>query len=382
MGLIQKKDQKDEIDGIEIIERSDTPNDLPENDVELVAGTSAEHIAAGTTAEEEAERAEAEMVESAADENLMPEDSEDDADEVAEDGSDDAKDAEVAKPRTADEILADIKRKRTVFCAVAAALVIIAAIAGYFVGNGGFGGKGTGTAALSEDQLEATVASYSYNGKSVNVTAREAIESQYSVDNVKDDDGNYTAPSAETILSYVRNRILIEQAEKEGVTVSAKEMKKVAKTAIGTSNYKTMAKQYGLTVKQAKKQVKEYALQQKLYKKVVKNSNLTAPTAPTEPADENNLTDDEKATYAQYIIELAGKKWNSKKNTWKSSKSTYAQQVGDFDGQTATYEQAQSAYYVAYQEYSTKASSASSEWTNYENELFANANIHVYGLFA
>ncbi len=378
MGLIQKKEQKDEIDGIEIIERSDAPNDLPQNDVELVAGTSAEHIAAGTTAEEEAERAEAEIIESAADENLMPEGAEDDSEQ----DSDDKKDEEDAKPRTADEILADIKRKRTVFCAVAAALVIVAAIAGYFVGNGGFGGKGTGTAALSEDQLESTVATYSYNGKSVDITAREAIESQYSVDNVKDDDGNYTAPSAETILSYVRTQILIQQAEKEGITVSAKEMKKVAKTAIGTSNYKTMAKQYGLTVKQAKKQVKEYALRQKLYKKVVKNSSLTAPTAPTEPADENNLTDDEKATYAQYIIDLAGSKWNSKKNTWKSSKSTYAQQVGDFDGQSATYEQAQSAYYVAYQEYSTKASAASTKWTNYENELFANANIHVYGLFA
>ncbi len=376
MGLIQKKDQKDEIDGIEIIERSDTPNDLPENDVELVAGDSAEHIAAGTTAEEEAERAEAEMIESAADENLMADDSEDEAE------ADDGDTEEDVKPRTVDEILADIKRKRTVFCAVAAALVIVAAIVGFFIGNGGFGGKGTGTASLSEEQLESTVASYSYNGKTVNITAREAIESQYSVDNVKDDDGSYSAPSAETILSYVRTKILVEQADKEGVTVSAKEMKKVAKTAIGTSSYKTMAKQYGLSVKQAKQQVKNYALTQKLYKKIVKNSSLTAPTAPTEPADSENLTDEEKATYAQYIIDLAGNKWNSKKNTWKSSKSTYAQQVGDFDGQTATYDQATAAYYVAYQEYSTKASSASSKWTKYENELFAKANIHVYGLFA
>lgn len=372
MGLIQKKEQKDEIDGIEIIERSDTPNDLPENDVELVSGTSAEHIAAGTTAEEEAEAAEAQMVAEAADENLMPEEG---------DESDDS-DEEVV-PRTAEQILADQKRKRTVFCAVAAALIVVAAIVGFFIGNGGFGAKGTGTATLSAEQLDDTVATYTYNGKTSNITAREAIESQYSVDNVKDDDGNYAAPSADTILSYVRTKILVQAAEDEGITVSSKEMKKTAKSAIGTSSYKTMASQYGLTVKQAKEQVKNYALQQKLYKKVIKDAgSVTAPTAPTEPADENNLTDDEKATYAKYIIELAGKKWNSKKNAWKSSKSTYAQQVGDFDGASATYEQAQAAYYVAYQEYSTAASKLSTKWTNYRNGLFADANIQIFGLYA
>lgn len=374
MGLIQKKDQKDEIDGIEIIERSDTPNDLPENDVELVAGTSAEHIAAGTTAEEEAEAAEAQMVAEAADENLMPE-------ETDEQQSDDSDEDEA--PRTAEQILADQKRKRTVFCAVAAALIVVAAIVGFFIGNGGFGAKGTGTATLSAEQLDDTVATYTYNGKTSNITAREAIESQYSIDNVKDDDGNYAAPSADTILSYVRTKIMIQTAEDEGITVSKKEMKKTAKSAIGTSNYKTMASQYGLTVKQAKQQVKDYALQQKLYKKVIKDAgSVTAPTAPTEPADENNLTDDEKAAYAKYIIELAGKKWDSKKNAWKSSKSTYAQQVGDFDGASATYEQAQAAYYVAYQEYSTAASKLSTKWTNYRNGLFADANIQIFGLYA
>ena len=81
MGLIQKKNDREEVDGIEIIGRGDTPGDIDENEVELVEGTSAEHMAAGTTAEKEAERAEREMAEDAADENLTPEDDDEDDDD-------------------------------------------------------------------------------------------------------------------------------------------------------------------------------------------------------------------------------------------------------------------------------------------------------------
>lgn len=59
MGLIQKKDEKDEIDGIQIIERGEGPDGDEDEKIDLVAGTSAEHIAAGTTAEEEDARLEA-----------------------------------------------------------------------------------------------------------------------------------------------------------------------------------------------------------------------------------------------------------------------------------------------------------------------------------
>lgn len=83
MGLIQKKDEKDEIDGIQIIERGEGPDGDEEEKIDLVAGTSAEHIAAGTTAEEEDARLEAQIAADAADENLMPEeqDEDDDSDE-------------------------------------------------------------------------------------------------------------------------------------------------------------------------------------------------------------------------------------------------------------------------------------------------------------
>lgn len=233
----------------------------------------------------------------------------------------------------------------------------------------------------TEDQLDSTVASYSYNGKKSDITAREAIESQYSLDKVKNSDGNYTAPSADVILSYVRNKILLDAAEDEGITVSSKEMKKYAEDSIGTSDYKTMAKQYGVSKDQAKQIVRQSATLQKLYKKKAGDS-ASMPTAPTEPSDGNE--DTASKDYADYIINLAGDEWDSEKGTWKDENSTYAKAFANdaFTADSATYKQAMTAYYTAYQQYSSQASSASSKWTGYANGLYAKANISIYGLFA
>lgn len=361
MGLIQKKDEKDEIDGIQIIERGEGPDGDEDEKIDLVAGTSAEHIAAGTTAEEDA-RLEAQIAADAADENLMPEAQ--DEDETDADADDHAS-----------------KHKKTMIAAFVVAIVI-AAVVGFFIGNGGFGGKGVGSATLTEDQLDSTVASYSYNGKKSDITAREAIESQYSLDTVKDSDGNYTAPSADVILSYVRNKILLDAAEDEGITVSSKEMKKYAEDSIGTSDYDTMAKQYGVSKDQAKQIVRQSATLQKLYKKKVGDASASMPTAPTEPSDGNE--DTASKDYADYIINLAGDEWDSSKGTWKDENSTYAKAFANdaFTADSATYKQAMTAYYTAYQQYSSQASSASSKWTEYANGLYAKANISIYGLFA
>ena len=360
MGLIQKKDEKDEIDGIQIIERGEGPDGDEDEKIDLVAGTSAEHIAAGTTAEEEDARLEAQIAADAADENLMLEEQDEDDSDVDDHAS---------------------KHKKTMIAAFVVA-VVIAAVVGFFIGNGGFGGKGVGSATLTEDQLDSTVASYSYNGKKSDITAREAIESQYSLDTVKDGDGNYTAPSADVILSYVRNKILLDAAEDEDITVSSKEMKKYAEDSIGTSDYKTMATQYGVSKDQAKQIVRQSATLQKLYKKKVGDSSASMPTAPTEPADGN----EEAASkdYADYIINLAGDEWDSSKGTWKDENSTYAKAFADdaFTTDNATYKQAMTAYYTAYQQYSSQASNASSKWTEYANGLYAKANISIYGLFA
>ncbi|MFQ9750599.1 MAG: hypothetical protein ACLRX0_02065 [Collinsella aerofaciens] len=154
MGLIQKKGEKDEIDGIQIIERGEGPDGDEEEKIDLVAGTSAEHIAAGTTAEEEDARLEAKIAADAADENLMPEEQDEDDDILGSDEDDRAS-----------------KHKKTMIAAFVVA-VVIAAVVGFFIGNGGFGGKGVGSATLTEDQLDSTVASYKRQN---DITAREAM---------------------------------------------------------------------------------------------------------------------------------------------------------------------------------------------------------------
>ena len=162
MGLIQKKDEKDEIDGIQIIERGEGPDGDEDEKIDLVAGTSAEHIAAGTSAEEEDARLEAQIAADAADENLMPEAQDEDDDSDVDDRA--------------------CKHKKTMIAAFVVA-VVIAAVIGFFIGNGGFGGKGVGSSTLTEDQLDSTVASYSYNGKKSDITAarghREPVQPRH-----------------------------------------------------------------------------------------------------------------------------------------------------------------------------------------------------------
>ena len=376
MGLIQKKDEKSVIDGIEVIGRGEGPDGVDENPVELVAGESAEHIAAGTTAAAEDAKAEAQMIADADDEALKPKDDEGDA-------ADDAEASPVADHAAGKRGGHRLPANHGVlFLVLAVVLIIVAGIGGYFVGNGGFGAKGAGTATLSEDQLDTPVATWSYNGEKHTVTAREAIEAQYSLDKVKDSDGKYPAPTAETITSYIRNQILLKEAEGRNITVTDDEMKSYAEEQLGSSDYKTMAEQYGLSEDQAKQIVKENTTINKLYQQIVpKDSSAAQPTAPTAPADGNTETASKE--YADYIIKLAGDEWDSSKGTWASEDGPYYKALKDekFTADSATYAQAQSAYYVAYQQYSEQSQSTQTEWNKFANGLYAKADLDLYGLY-
>ena len=387
MGLILKKDESEHevIEGIEVIERSDVPDDLPENPVELVSGASAEDIASG---DDEAQDALAEGIDA---DGLDDEggrepalgdggDGGDDAD--GEPGDDESHDADDDEPAHAGA-LANVPRGVKIGGVAALIIVaVVAAVIGYVIGSGGFGGTGTGTATVGEDQLDTVIASYTYNGASHDITVRSAIESEYSLESAQNSDGTYSVPSAETIISTVRNNILVSEAESRGIEVSDDEMDQFAESMLGSSDYATLATQYGVTEDQAKDIVRERALIQKLYSQVVPEaSTATAPTEPTVP--ENGDTSTSSAEYAQYIIDLAGDEWDSENNTWASTDGSYYVALGDaFTGDAATYEQAVTAYYVAYQEYSNQMSGYTTTWTDFANGLFANANIRLYGVYA
>lgn len=414
MGLIMKKDDSEDneyIDGIEVVGRGEGPNGDDEVEhVEIHEGLTAEDIS-GKTAAAEAER------ELEADPELLDADAEDagaadaDAADAEDAGAADVseadgepepegvEDSEPAADASADSSTAvpaapspAVRPKKTrmqrammgkhkYFIAGALAAVIVAGVSGYFLGSGGFGSKGVSAPVFAESELDATVATWKFKGASHKISAREAIESQYSLDSVKDEDGNYPAPSADAVLSYVRNRILLEEASKQGIELSDEDLSSSAEASLGTSDFSAIADQYGVSEDQAKQIVREQGTIQKLYQSVMDDAPAM-PKAPAEPesGDENEA----KAEYAAYIIDLAGKEWDAEAGTWAKLDGAYATALAgeEITPEAATYAQAQKAYAVAYQQYMLESQGANARWTSYVNELFGEADVELFGLYA
>lgn len=401
MGLIMKKDDSEDneyIDGIEVVGRGEGPNGDDEVEhVEIHEGLTAEDIS-GKTAAAEAER------ELEADPELLDADAEDggaadageadgepepegveDSEPAADASADSSTAAPVATPRAARPKKTRMQRammgKHKYFIAGALVAVIVAGVSGYFLGSGGFGSKGVSAPVFAESELDATVATWKFKGASHKISAREAIESQYSLDSVKDEDGNYPAPSADAVLSYVRNRILLEEASKQGIELSDEDLSSSAEASLGTSDFSAIADQYGVSEDQAKQIVREQGTIQKLYQSVMDDAPAM-PKAPAEPesGDENEA----KAEYAAYIIDLAGKEWDAEAGTWAKLDGAYATALAgeEITPESATYAQAQKAYAVAYQQYMLESQGANAKWTSYVNELFGEADVELFGLYA
>lgn len=401
MGLIMKKDDSEDneyIDGIEVVGRGEGPNGDDEVEhVEIHEGLTAEDIS-GKTAAAEAER------ELEADPELLDADAEDagaadageadgepepegveDSEPAVDASADSSTAAPVATPRADRPKKTRMQRammgKHKYFIAGALAAVIVAGVSGYFLGSGGFGSKGVSAPVFAESELDATVATWKFKGASHKISAREAIESQYSLDSVKDEDGNYPAPSADAVLSYVRNRILLEEASKQGIKLSDEDLSSSAEASLGTSDFSAIADQYGVSEDQAKQIVREQGTIQKLYQSVMDDAPAM-PKAPAEPesGDENEA----KAEYAAYIIDLAGKEWDAEAGTWAKLDGAYATALAgeEITPESATYAQAQKAYAVAYQQYMLESQGANAKWTSYVNELFGEADVELFGLYA
>lgn len=401
MGLIMKKDDSEDneyIDGIEVVGRGEGPNGDDEVEhVEIHEGLTAEDIS-GKTAAAEAER------ELEADPELLDADAEDagaadageadgepepegveDSEPAADASADSSAAAPAATPRAARPKKTRMQRammgKHKYFIAGALVAVIVAGVSGYFLGSGGFGSKGVSAPVFAESELDATVATWKFKGASHKISTREAIESQYSLDSVKDEDGNYPAPSADAVLSYVRNRILLEEASKQGIELSDEDLSSSAEASLGTSDFSAIADQYGVSEDQAKQIVREQGTIQKLYQSVMDDAPAM-PKAPAEPesGDENEA----KAEYAAYIIDLAGKEWDAEAGTWAKLDGAYATALAgeEITPESATYAQAQKAYAVAYQQYMLESQGANAKWTSYVNELFGEADVELFGLYA
>jgi uncharacterized protein YneF (UPF0154 family) len=263
---------------------------------------------------------------------------------------------------------------------VAVACVVVGALLGYFVIGNLTSNQVSGKTTLTEDQLDTTVGTYTYNGKSYTISARDAITSSSSLDSAKNDDGTYNMPSASTILSKAQNGILSLEVEAQGIEVTDDDISSYATSTLNTDDYSSIASQYSLDEDSVKDILRQSCGVKKLYDQVVTTTVTTSPTAPTAPSDGNN--DEATADYGAYIVNLLGDEWDSTNNTWARTDGPFYSSMSSmqFTSDSATYPQAETAYYVAYQQYSQSSSNASTQWTDYVNGLLSKASITIDSL--
>ncbi|MBQ9058551.1 MAG: hypothetical protein IJ125_05155 [Atopobiaceae bacterium] len=261
--------------------------------------------------------------------------------------------------------------------------LVVGALLGMFVLKGivkanpsALAGKTT----LTEAELDNAVASFVYNGEQTDISARDAILSASSLEASKTEDGNYSLPAADAVLSFARNAILAKDVEAHGIKVSESDITAYAEEYMGTSDYSSIASQYGMDEDQVKKTLEQSCATRKLYEEVVDQPDSTMPDAPTTP--EEGKEGEATAEYGAYIVELLGDEWDSANNKWAREDGPFYEALGTetFSADSATYSQAESAYYVAYSQYSQQSSNASAAWTEYVNGLLSNASVNIFSL--
>ena len=276
----------------------------------------------------------------------------------------------------------DVRKNSKVFIGVGA-LVLFAlglVIGRFLLGGGGATGSLNGRTTLSEGELNTPVASYTYNGQTKEVTAREIIENTTGLEAAKQSDGTYAVPAADKIIGYVRNALVVAEAQSKGISVSDQEINDYMQTNFKTTDISQIASAYKLTEDVAKKLINDAVIMKKYRDSVLTTTLPDAPQAPTAPEDGNSETTSQE--YAQYIIGLAGSEWDADNNTWASQDGDYYKQLASYaiSNDSASYAAAQAAYQVAMSKYSAVASKASQEWSQKINEILGKASITVYSL--
>lgn len=291
-----------------------------------------------------------------------------------------------------------------VWIGIAAAALVVGLLIGHFAlpGGGAAGIATIGKATLSEGELNSVVGTYLFDGTTQNLTAREVIEQNSTIEAAKDADGNYAVPTADTVLAAARNKIISDEAIKRGITVSEDDLSAYAEETLGSSDLESIATSYSMDVETVKLLLEQSALMSRLREEVVGSDLGDAPEAPTAPEvatkdEEGNDLSAEDATaaqekaydaptaeYAEYIIKLAGDEWDAEKGAWASEDGAYATALADYevtkDG--ASYNAAQAAYYVAYQDYNTAQAELSAKWSEFVNGLLGSSAISIATLIA
>ena len=264
--------------------------------------------------------------------------------------------------------------------AIAAAALVVGVLAGHFL----LGGAGSvslgGRTTLSAGELDSTIATYTLDGRTVGVTAREVlVEASGSSEISANEDGTYDVPSASTVLTYVQNQLILADAEARGLTATDEQLDEFVTGSMG-SDLATLAQSWGISEDEARAVVSDAVTMRNLQDEVSTVELPEQPVAPAEP--DEGAEDTPTAEYAQYVIGLLGDEWDSDANTWARTDGTYYATLSGYDisNDAATYAAASAAYSVATSVYQEAYATVSEELGAYTDSLLSRASIQIGSL--
>ena len=265
---------------------------------------------------------------------------------------------------------------------VAQIVSVVGLVLGFVISGFVGGGKALSKTTLDKSELDTVVATYNGTNK---VTARDVLESNGSLENAKVSENTYHVPSADAIIAYVRNQILLDEAKKAGIEATDDDIAKFAKENLGVDklDYDEMAKKFGVDGDSVKEVMKQTVTISKLHDSKLSKDDKANAQPPVEPEKcEEGKEQEKTAAYADYIKKLAGSEWDAKNNKWASDDSMYASVLGEsgFDGKEASYEMAAMAFNVAYQQFAASQQKANSGWIDFVNKVYSESSVNVYTL--
>lgn len=239
-----------------------------------------------------------------------------------------------------------------------------------------------GRTTVSEAELDTPLGTYTYQGNTTVVTVREAIEETMSLDAARNDDGTYTIPSADAVLSIARNHFLLVEADSRGIVASDEDALAYARDTWQTDDFSAVAASYNMSEEQVKELMRRAATIKKLRDEVVTTKSIPEPTAPAAP--EAGQEDVMLPEYAQYIMSLVGDEWDANANSWAREDGPFHEQLKNFtiSNDEATYSAAQAAYYVARTQYAAVEQQVAKEWTTYVNQILSEVTAELGTLVA
>ena len=233
---------------------------------------------------------------------------------------------------------------------------------------------------VSEAELDSVMGSYKVGSTTREVTVRDAILEEGTLDAAKLEDGTYRMPSADTVLALARNELLIQEADHRGIEATQSDIDAYALEIVGTSDIAQVAGIMGLDETAARESLARSATIKKLRDEVVGHTVLTEPVPP-EAAPEG-AEDTMLPQYGEYVIELAGDEWDRAANMWADENGRFRSGLRDYtitnDG--ATYSAALAAYEIAYAAYSEEEAAVAAVWTTYVNELLTESSAELLTL--